>query len=277
MKITKPRRRAVEPPGTTSRRRRVLHHFLGLSQARTSFTRYRRCISLSPCSSGRCAVSPTVLVRVESYSAGRRRRQAPCLAAQSISTRFEREVSARRRRQRRTQTVSHGSAPRTHVVTALRAGAPRTFRAAAAPRARRRADVRMNAPELCAARRRGSRRDPGGTAAAFGRASVARGRSKPLAGKVGPPARRVSCAGAGAAAEGAFSKAHGCASQRAALSRARSGPEPAKGCFASVFTQLLASACESQHTAAGGRARRSPLCWLAATSDPKNDLPTSTL
>ena len=52
-----------------------------------------------------------------------------------------------------------------------------------------------------------------------------------------------------------------------------SGPEPAKGCLASVFTQLLASACESQHTAAGGRARRSPLCWHAAKSDLKK-LPT---
>ena len=235
-----------------------------------------RCISLSPCSSGRCAVSPTVLVRVESYSAGRRRRQAPCLAAQSISTRFEREVSARRRRQRRTQTVSHGSAPRTHVVTALRAGAPRTFRAAAAPRAPPRRRPHERARALRRAPGAGPR-DPGGTAAAFG-PRQRRPRALETAGwQSRAPARRVSCAGAGAAAEEAFSKAHGCASQRAALSRARSGPEPAKGCFASVFTQLLASACESQHTAAGGRARRSPLCWHAAKSDPKNDLPTSTL
>ena len=158
------------------------------------FTRYRRCISLSPCSSGRCAVSPTVLVRVESYSAGRRRRQAPCLAAQSISTRFEREVSARRRRQRRTQTVSHGSAPRTHVVTALRAGAPRTFRAAAAPAPRRRAGApppRRRPRERARALRRAPGAGPAATLEAppprLGRASVARGRSKPLAGKVGPP------------------------------------------------------------------------------------------
>ena len=152
------------------------------------FTRYRRCISLSPCSSGRCAVSPTVLVSVESYSAGRRRRQAPCLAAQSISTRLEREVSARRRRQRRTQTVSHDSAPRTHVVTALRAGAPRTFRAAAAPRA---PPPRRRPHERARALRRAPGAGPAATPEAppprLGRASVARGRSKPLAGKVGPP------------------------------------------------------------------------------------------
>ena len=219
-----------------------------------------------------------VLVRVESYSAGRRRRQAPCLAAQSISTRFEREVSARRRRQRRTQTVSHDSAPRTHVVTALRAGAPRTFRAAAAPRA---PPPRRRPRERARALRRAPGAGPAATPEAppprLGRASVARGRSKPLAGKVGP------LHGASAAPEQELRPRGRSARPTAALrseQRCREpvqGPEPAKGCFASVFTQLLASACESQHTAAGGRARRSPLCWLAAKSDPKNDLPTSTL
>ena len=153
MKITKPRRRAVEPPGTTSRRRRVLHHFLGLSQARTRLYKVQALHLFEP-------MLERSVCREPNGSGARRivQRRPPassssCLAAQSISTRLEREVSARRRRQRRTQTVSHDSAPRTHVVTALRAGATRTFAPPPRRAPRRRADVRMNAPELCAERR----------------------------------------------------------------------------------------------------------------------------
>ena len=277
MKITKPRRRAVEPPGTTSRRRRVLHHFLGLSQARTRLYKVQalhlfepmleRSVCREPNGSGaRRIVQRRPPASSSSLSRGR-------ASAHALREKFPHDVDGSMNPDDlpwfgAADSRSYGASGwcTAHVSRRRRAARP-----AAAPTSA------FARPSFAPRAGRGSRRDPGGTAAAFG-PRQRRPRALETAGwQSRAPARRVSCAGAGAAAEGAFSKAHGCASQRAALSRARSGPEPAKGCFASVFTQLLASACESQHTAAGGRARRSPLCWLAAKSDPKNDLPTSTL